>query len=61
MMKALVSEQPSHRDFAPFPDDVSMADPGPKSELWRKVGDGVNQAAFLICGAASIPSLNMTP
>jgi IS30 family transposase len=30
-------------------------------ELWRKVGDGVNQAAFLICGAASIPSLNMTP
>jgi hypothetical protein len=30
-------------------------------ELWRKVGDGVNQAAFLIFGAASIPSLNMTP
>jgi hypothetical protein len=34
---------------------------GPVSELWRKVGDGVDQAAFLICGAASIPSLNMTP
>ena len=31
------------------------------SELWRKVGDGADQAAFLICCTASIPSLNMTP
>ena len=30
-------------------------------ELWLNLGDGVNQAANLISGATSIPSLNFTP
>jgi hypothetical protein len=30
-------------------------------ELWRKIGDGVNQAADLISATASIPSLNFIP
>src|ERR1700728_1674034 len=31
------------------------------AELWRKIGDGVNQAADLISETASIPSLNFMP
>jgi hypothetical protein len=31
------------------------------SELCRKIGDGVNQAADLISATASIPSLNFIP
>jgi len=31
------------------------------NELWLNLGDGVNQAANLISGATSIPSLNFTP
>jgi hypothetical protein len=32
-----------------------------RDELWRKIGDGVNQAADLISATASIPSLNFIP
>jgi gibberellin A4 carboxyl methyltransferase len=32
-----------------------------RAELWRKIGDGVNQAADLISATASIPSLNFIP
>ncbi len=32
-----------------------------EAELWLNLGDGVNQAANLISGATSIPSLNFTP
>ena len=32
-----------------------------RQELWLNLGDGVNQAANLISGVTSIPSLNFTP
>jgi hypothetical protein len=44
--------------------DVKVADAGyvrEIGELWRKIGDGVNQAADLISATASIPSLNFIP
>ena len=47
------------RDRVPI--DWAMTQMSLGVELWRKIGDGVNQAADLISATASIPSLNFIP